>query len=126
MASAPLPVPLAHWATALLLAIGTILPAASPTEVLSTDQLSGAISRPRPTNRGHRNKDNPEDTFPKFNYYLDESDPDILILRRQDDTFVAAFSAQGATREGILEAAKEDYREILSAYRARQEKDTEE
>jgi hypothetical protein len=45
----------------------------------------------------------------KFDYYLDESDPDVLILRRQDGTFVAAFSAQGATREGIVEAAKEDY-----------------
>jgi hypothetical protein len=42
-------------------------------------------------------------------YYLDESDPDILVLRRQDGTFVAAFSAQGASREGIVEAAKEDY-----------------
>ena len=42
-------------------------------------------------------------------YYLDESDPDILMLRRQDGTFVAAFSAQGATREGIVEAAVEDY-----------------
>jgi hypothetical protein len=42
-------------------------------------------------------------------YYLDESDPDVLILRRQDGTFVAAFSAQGATTEGIVEAAKEDY-----------------
>jgi hypothetical protein len=30
-------------------------------------------------------------------YYLDESDPDILILRRHDDSFVAAFSASGAT-----------------------------
>jgi hypothetical protein len=46
-------------------------------------------------------------------YYLDESDPDVLILRRQDGTFVAAFSAQGATREGIVEAAKEDYRNLL-------------
>ena len=45
-------------------------------------------------------------------YYLDESDPDILVLRRQDDTFVAAFSAQGATREGIVEAAMEDYRTL--------------
>ena len=45
-------------------------------------------------------------------YYLDESDPDILILRRQDGTFVAAFSAQGATREGIVEAAMEDYRTL--------------
>jgi len=42
-------------------------------------------------------------------YFLDESDPDVLVLRRQDGTFVAAFSAQGASREGIVEAAKEDY-----------------
>jgi hypothetical protein len=48
--------------------------------------------------------------FPKFGYYLDESDPDVAILRRQDGAFVAAFSAKGATREGILEAAKVDYR----------------
>jgi hypothetical protein len=46
--------------------------------------------------------------FPSSNYYLDESDPDVVILRRQDDSFVAAFSAGGATRESILEAAKED------------------
>jgi len=46
-------------------------------------------------------------------YYLDESDPDILVLRCQDSTFVAAFSAQGASREGILEAAKEDYQALL-------------
>jgi hypothetical protein len=26
-------------------------------------------------------------------YCLDESDPDIVILRRQDDSFVATFSA---------------------------------
>jgi hypothetical protein len=51
--------------------------------------------------------------FPKFNYYLDESDPDIVILRRQDGSLVAAFSARGATREGIVEAAKEDYREVI-------------
>jgi hypothetical protein len=38
----------------------------------------------------------------KFDYYLDESDPDILVLRRQDDSFVAHFSAQGATKEGII------------------------
>ncbi len=51
--------------------------------------------------------------FPKFNYYLDESDPDVVILRRQDDAFVAAFSANGASREGIMEAAKEDYRRLI-------------
>ena len=54
--------------------------------------------------------------FPKFNYYLDESDPDIVILRRQDDAFVGAFSARGATREGIVDAAKEDYRELIRTH----------
>jgi hypothetical protein len=44
--------------------------------------------------------------FPRFDYYLDESDPDIVVLRRQDGAFVAAFSAQGGSREGIVEAAK--------------------
>ncbi len=53
--------------------------------------------------------------LPSFNYYLDESNPDVVILRRQDDSFVAAFSARGVTREGIVEAAKEDYRELLQA-----------
>jgi hypothetical protein len=48
--------------------------------------------------------------FRSFNYYLDGSDPDIVILRRQDDSFVAAFSARGATKEGVIEAANEDYR----------------
>jgi hypothetical protein len=52
--------------------------------------------------------------LPKFDYYIDESDPDIVVLRRQDGTFVAAFSAQGVTREGILEATKVDYAALLS------------
>jgi hypothetical protein len=50
-------------------------------------------------------------------YHLDESDPDVVVLRRQDGTFVAAFSASGVTREGILEAAKEDYAALLSGTR---------
>jgi hypothetical protein len=54
--------------------------------------------------------------LPKFDYYLDESDPDILVLRRQDSTFVAAFSASGATKEGIREAAMEDYRALIQAH----------
>ncbi len=53
--------------------------------------------------------------LPKFYYYLDESDPDILVLRRQDGAFAAAFSAQGATLEGIVEAAKEDYWKMIEA-----------
>ena len=56
-----------------------------------------------------------EKYLPKFDYHLDESDPDVAVLRRQDGAFVAAFSAQGATREGIVEAAKEDYRRLLEA-----------
>jgi hypothetical protein len=48
------------------------------------------------------------------NYFIDESDPDTVILRREDGCFVAAFSATGATQEGIVEAAKEDYRLLLS------------
>jgi hypothetical protein len=69
-----------------------------------------------------------EHRLPKFDYYIDESDPDTIILRRQDGTFVAAFSATGATKEGIIEAAKEDYRQLFEAYAARQgqEEDTEE
>ena len=51
----------------------------------------------------------------KFDYYIEESDPDIVILRRQDGAFVAAFSARGATREGIVEAAKEDYGRLMEA-----------
>ena len=54
-----------------------------------------------------------ERLFPSFNYYLDESDPDIVMLRRQDDLFVAPFSASGVSREGIIEATKEDYRELI-------------
>jgi hypothetical protein len=53
--------------------------------------------------------------LPRFDYYLDESDPDAAVLRRQDGTFVAAFSAQGATREGIVEAAREDYQQLMEA-----------
>jgi hypothetical protein len=58
--------------------------------------------------------------FPTFDYYLDESDPDVVILRRQDGSFAAAFSARGATKEGIVEAAKEDYGQLVAAYAARQ------
>jgi hypothetical protein len=32
-------------------------------------------------------------------YFLDESDPDVLVLRRSDGSFVAAFSAREATKE---------------------------
>jgi hypothetical protein len=54
--------------------------------------------------------------LPKFDYHLAESDPDTTVLRRQDGSFVVAFSARGSTRKGILEAAKEDYRRLLEAH----------
>lgn len=43
-------------------------------------------------------------------YVLDRSDPDLLVLRRDDPdrTFVAVFSASGVTVQGILAAVKED------------------
>jgi hypothetical protein len=53
--------------------------------------------------------------FPKFDYYLDESDPDLVVLRRQDGAFVAVFSAQGVTKEDIVEVAREDYSSVLQA-----------
>jgi hypothetical protein len=57
-----------------------------------------------------------EEMFPKFDYYLDESDPDVVVLRRQDVAFVAAFSAMGVTKEAIVEAAKEDYAALLEEH----------
>ena len=59
----------------------------------------------------HRDGEAP--LLPKFDYHLDGSDPDLLVLRRQDDAFVAAFSARGATEEGVVEAAKRDYAALL-------------
>ena len=36
-----------------------------------------------------------EKMLTKFDYYIDESDSDTVALRRQDGSFVAAFSARG-------------------------------
>jgi hypothetical protein len=41
-------------------------------------------------------------------------DADMILLRTHGAS-VAAFSAKGATREGILEAAREDYRGLMEA-----------
>ncbi len=43
-------------------------------------------------------------------YALDRSDPDVLVLKRDDEkgTFVAAFSASGVSIQGILSAVKVD------------------
>ena len=57
--------------------------------------------------------------FPVFDYVLDESDPDVAVLYRQDGSFVAAFSAHGMSRQGIVEAAREDYGRLLGEMRRR-------
>jgi hypothetical protein len=57
-----------------------------------------------------------EEMLPKFDYYLDESDPDVVVLHRQDGAFVAAFSARGVTKEAIVEAVKEDYGALLEEH----------
>ena len=54
--------------------------------------------------------------LPAFSYYHDESDPDLVVLRRQDGSFVAAFSSSGITKEGIVEAATKDYRALIRQY----------
>jgi hypothetical protein len=64
--------------------------------------------------------------FPTFAYYVDESEPDIVVLRRQDDAMVAAFSARAATREGIIAVAREDYQELVRIHWAQQQEGTEE
>jgi hypothetical protein len=46
-------------------------------------------------------------------YCLDESDSDVVVLRRDGGAFVAAFSARGATKEGLVEAAREDYASLI-------------
>jgi hypothetical protein len=54
-------------------------------------------------------------TSSTFDSYLDQSDPDVFILCRKDGSFVAAFSARGATEGGIIEAVREDRRELIRA-----------
>jgi hypothetical protein len=94
-----------RWAAQAVLAGG------SPRDLLGAlSEVVAAVSA-----RGQRwYSVNEEDFFlPSFEYLLDESDPDLLVLRRQDGTFVAAFSARGATKEGIVEAAEQDYGALL-------------
>ncbi len=63
--------------------------------------------------RAEMHRDGEAPLLPKFDYHLDGSDPDVLVLRRQDGDFVAAFSARGATDEGVLEAAQDDCRALI-------------
>jgi hypothetical protein len=73
-----------------------------------------------PAREGQREVSTEEFLFPLFEYHLDESDPDIVVLRRQDDAFVAAFSARGVKRESIVDAARKDYCKLVQVHMARQ------
>ena len=52
----------------------------------------------------------PEELRLPHGYRLDRSDPDVWTLRRPEGWVVAYFSARGATREAVQEAAWEDYK----------------
>jgi hypothetical protein len=52
--------------------------------------------------------------LPASDNHLDHSD--VLVLRRQDGSFVAAFDAREVTREDILTAAKEDSARSVQAH----------
>jgi hypothetical protein len=41
-------------------------------------------------------------------YRLTQTDADVLVLCREDGSFVAAFSAWGATEQAIRRTAEED------------------
>jgi hypothetical protein len=56
--------------------------------------------------------------LPKFEYYLDESDPDVVLLRGQDDSFVAAFSPEGVTKEGIMKLPRKTIEPCLKLTQA--------
>ena len=49
--------------------------------------------------------------LPPGGYHLDETGADVAVLRRGNGSFVAAFSAWGATEESIRRAAEEDLAE---------------
>ena len=46
---------------------------------------------------------------------LDENDLGVVVLLRDDGTFVTAFITRGATKEGILQAAREAARKDQAA-----------
>ena len=41
-------------------------------------------------------------------YQVDRSDPDVLVLRRSDGSFMTAFSRRGVRSEGVREAVEEE------------------
>ena len=98
---------------AVVLACGSVLLQGPASSLVDTKEFSDAPCKRRPIRRRHSGQGPRERKLPSFIYYLDESDPDIVVLRHQDGSFVAAFSAGGVTREGITDAAKEDYRELV-------------
>jgi hypothetical protein len=54
-----------------------------------------------------------QDGLPEFDHHLDHSD--VLVLRRQDGSFVAAFDAREVAMEEIVAVAKEDHARSVQA-----------
>ena len=65
-------------------------------------------SRDKPTRQTLRPQDEPP--LPP-GYYLDRSDPEVLILRSEEGALVARFSAQGYLAESVEREAWEDHRQ---------------
>ena len=66
-------------------------------------------SRKTPS-RGKAQSGDNEVTLPP-GYYLDRSDPEVLVLRRADSALVARFSASGYSAEAVEREAWEDHRQ---------------
>jgi hypothetical protein len=65
-------------------------------------------SRDKPTRETLRPQDEPP--LPP-GYYLDRSDPEVLILRSEEGAVVARFSAPGYLAESVEREAWEDHRQ---------------
>jgi hypothetical protein len=61
-----------------------------------------------------RRKDRKFRGFSLLSLGLSSGSERTFILRRSGGRLVAAFTPQGATQEGIIEAAQEDYRQLLA------------
>ena len=51
-------------------------------------------------------------------YEVDRSDPDVLVLRRSDGSFMTAFSRRGVRSEGVREAVEEELKRGEASGRA--------
>jgi hypothetical protein len=56
----------------------------------------------------------PQDEVPlPLGYYLDRSDPEVLILRSEEGALIARFSTRGYAAESVEREAWEDHRQRI-------------